>query len=189
MTKGHRAIDEKSAFIMSNMMKGVVERGTGWRVRALNRPVAGKTGTSNDQMDAWFIGFTPEWACGVWTGFDVKRTIGKDETGGKAAAPMFVDFMGKFLEYRKEQEQGSITEDARKQAEELGIPFEEPEELPPSDFRVPEGVDPIWVNKFTGRPSSSEDPEAILDFFVRGSEPGVREVQQEMNSYLEGADF
>ena len=71
-----RVIDENSAFIMAHMMKGVVENGTGYRVKQIGRPTAGKTGTSNDFMDAWFIGYTPDYACGVWTGFDEKRKIG-----------------------------------------------------------------------------------------------------------------
>ena len=82
-----KILTDDTAFIMANMMKGVVERGTATVVKALNKPCAGKTGTTNNHMDAWFIGYTPEWVGGIWTGFDVKRSLGKLETGGKAAAP------------------------------------------------------------------------------------------------------
>jgi penicillin-binding protein 1A len=189
LEKGQRAIDEKSAFIMANMMKGVVERGTGWRVRSLNRPIAGKTGTSNDQMDAWFIGYSPQWVCGVWTGFDVKRTIGKDETGGKAAAPIFIDFMGKFLNNREQSERAALIAEAKQQAEDLGVEYQEPEASSPPDFPVPEGVDAIWVNKHSGTATTANAPDALLDYFIHGSEPGAYAPQEEVNSYLESSDL
>jgi penicillin-binding protein 1A len=74
-----------------------VQRGTGTRVRALNRPVAGKTGTSNDYKDAWFVGFTPDMAAGVYIGYDTPQSMGRSATGGELAAPIFTDFMAKAL--------------------------------------------------------------------------------------------
>ncbi len=88
-----QVIDEDNAFQMVNMMQGVVQRGTATIVSALGRPVAGKTGTTNDVLDAWFVGFTPDLAVAVWVGFDKPRTLGPQEQGGVTAAPIFLDFM------------------------------------------------------------------------------------------------
>ena len=123
-----RVIPDDTAFIMANMMKGVVERGTATVVKKLGRPVAGKTGTTNEQMDAWFIGYTPEWVAAVWVGFDTKKAIGDKETGGRISAPIFLHFMEKFL------------------ANEV-----------PQDFVPPEGVNPVRIDLATGTPSSSDN--------------------------------
>ena len=88
-----QVIDADNAFQMVNMMQGVVQRGTGTVVSALGRPVAGKTGTTNDVLDAWFVGFTPDFAVAVWVGFDKPRTLGPQEQGAVTAAPIFLDFM------------------------------------------------------------------------------------------------
>jgi membrane carboxypeptidase/penicillin-binding protein len=85
-------ISPKTAYVVSDMMRGVVESGTATVVKKLNRPAAGKTGTTNDSMDAWFVGFTADLVTGVWVGFDSNRTLGS-ATGGKLAAPIWTDFM------------------------------------------------------------------------------------------------
>jgi penicillin-binding protein 1A len=92
-TGREQVVDEDNAFQMVNMMQGVVQRGTATIVAALGRPVAGKTGTTNDVLDAWFVGFTPDLAVSVWVGFDKPRTLGPQEQGGVTAAPIFLDFM------------------------------------------------------------------------------------------------
>jgi penicillin-binding protein 1A len=79
------------------MMRGVVERGTGQGAKALGRPVAAKTGTTNDYSNAWFIGFTPRLATGVWIGYDRPRSLGKDETGGRTAVPIWTAYMTRVL--------------------------------------------------------------------------------------------
>ncbi len=87
-------ISAETAFIMTNMLTGVVQDGTAQRVKALGRPVAGKTGTTNDLVDAWFVGYTPDLVAGAWVGFDdTTRFLGSGETGARAAAPMWLDFM------------------------------------------------------------------------------------------------
>jgi penicillin-binding protein 1A len=88
-------ISEAAAYLMCDMLMGVVKdpRGTGWRLRRLRRPVGGKTGTTNDQADAWFVGFSPSISTGVWVGHDESRLLGWGETGSRAAAPIWVDFM------------------------------------------------------------------------------------------------
>lgn len=83
----------QTAYLMTTLLKGVVEGGTGTRVKALGKPVAGKTGTTNDETDAWFIGFVPKLAAGVWIGFDEVKPIGKGITGGNTAAPIFLSYM------------------------------------------------------------------------------------------------
>lgn len=86
-------ITPQTAYLMVRLLEGVVERGTGSRVRALGKPVAGKTGTTNDETDTWFIGFVPDLAAGVWVGFDTIQPIGRGEQGGRTAAPIFLEYM------------------------------------------------------------------------------------------------
>ncbi|MBZ5504039.1 MAG: PBP1A family penicillin-binding protein [Acidobacteriia bacterium] len=86
-------ISQRTARTMVSLLEEVVKHGTGGIARKLNHPVAGKTGTTNDYTDAWFIGFTPSVTCGVWVGFDEKKNLGENETGGHAALPIWVDFM------------------------------------------------------------------------------------------------
>jgi penicillin-binding protein 1A len=91
------AVSPETAFVITHMLRGVVERGTGQAAKALGRAVAAKTGTTNDYSNAWFIGFTPRLATGVWVGYDRPRSLGKDETGSRVAVPIWVGFMGKVL--------------------------------------------------------------------------------------------
>jgi penicillin-binding protein 1A len=87
------AISQRTARTMVSLLEGVVKHGTGAAARKLNHPLAGKTGTTNDYTDAWFIGFSPSVTCGVWVGFDEKKELGENETGGHAALPIWIDFM------------------------------------------------------------------------------------------------
>jgi penicillin-binding protein 1A len=91
------AVSPENAFVITHMLRGVVERGTGQAAKALGRAVAAKTGTTNDYTNAWFIGFTPRLATGVWVGYDRPRSLGKDETGSRLAVPIWVGYMGKVL--------------------------------------------------------------------------------------------
>lgn len=83
----------RTARIMVSLLEDVVEHGTGFAASKLKHPLAGKTGTTNDFTDAWFVGFSPSITCGVWVGFDEKKTLGSKETGGQAALPIWIDFM------------------------------------------------------------------------------------------------
>ena len=94
----------RTARIMVELMKGVVQSGTATKALALNHALAGKTGTTNDFTDAWFIGFSPSMTCGVWVGFDEKKTLGKKETGGLTALPLWIDFMKVALAKRDPKE-------------------------------------------------------------------------------------
>ncbi len=109
-----RVISEQNAFIMRSMMREVVQRGTAVRAKALGRKdIAGKTGTTNDQIDAWFSGYNDQVVTTTWTGFDNQRKMGRRETGGRAALPMWIEFMKAALDGRpenlQEQPQGLVT--------------------------------------------------------------------------------
>ncbi len=90
---GEQAISPETAFLITSMMEDVVNYGTGWRAKAMGRPVAGKTGTTNDYRDAWFVGYVPDMLAAVWVGFDDMRPLGPQETGARAASPIWVSFM------------------------------------------------------------------------------------------------
>ena len=184
-----QAIDPANAFIMAHMMEGVVQRGTGYLLKQLNRPVAGKTGTSNDQMDAWFIGYTPEWTCGVWVGFDLKKEIGEKETGGRAAAPIFLHLMREFLAKQDQQSYDRLTQESKADAERLGIEYSPPERAEPAAFTPPEGVEPFWMNLETGLMSEQGAPGAVLEYFRKGTQPGHTQETEDSNSYLDSPDL
>jgi penicillin-binding protein 1A len=95
--EGKEAVSPEVAYLITHMLKGVVERGTGQGAKALNRPVAAKTGTTNDYSNAWFIGFTPRLATGVWVGYDRPRSLGRDETGSRVAVPIWTSYMQKVV--------------------------------------------------------------------------------------------
>lgn len=104
-------IKPEVAYLMTDLLKGVIEHGTGWKARDLKRPLAGKTGTTNEYTDAWFIGYSPNLVAGVWVGYDDHRSIGPKETGARAALPIWIDFMKDVLK-----------------------------DTPPEDFPAPEGI-------------------------------------------------
>jgi penicillin-binding protein 1A len=139
-------IDPRTAYQIVSILEGVVQRGTGVSVKAVGKPLAGKTGTSNDAKDVWFIGFSPDLACGVFVGFDNPRTLGRREQGATVAAPVFRDFM-----------KGALSDQ------------------PPTPFRMPPGIDLVSVDLNSGAPAPAGDPKAILEAFKAGNEPGVAE--------------
>ncbi len=183
LLNAHREISESSAFVMAYMMKGVVQHGTGYRVRAIERPVAAKTGTSNDQMDAWFVGYTPEWACGVWVGFDEKKEIGEKETGGRVSAPIWLYTMTDFLNLQDKLKLERLTQEAKEESERLGIPYVAPEKIVPADFSPPDGVESAWIDKASGQPASEGASGAILEYFLKGSAPGQHVAEQSNAEY------
>ena len=96
-TGGRQVIEKDTAYIMTSLLESVVQHGTGQRVKALNRPAAGKTGTTNDMYDAWYLGYTREYIAGTWVGFDDEAPLGKTETGAVAAIPPWLGFMKRVL--------------------------------------------------------------------------------------------
>jgi penicillin-binding protein 1A len=135
-------IPEDTAYVITDILKGVVQEGTGWRVRALGRPVAGKTGTSDSLWDAWFIGYTPELVTGVWTGYDNMTPMGKNETGSRAASPIWLYFMSQALKGK-----------------------------PVQDFVAPESVVFVKIDKKTGLLASPYSKETVFQSFKKGTEP------------------
>ncbi|NWG47054.1 MAG: penicillin-binding protein 1A [Alphaproteobacteria bacterium] len=129
-----RVIDERTAYQIVSMLEGVVQRGTATSVRDVGKPLAGKTGTTNDSHDAWFIGFAPDLAVGIYVGFDQPRSLGRGETGGGVAAPIFRDFMMVALEDR-----------------------------PATPFRIPPGIRLVRVSAKTGLPGG-EGPVILEAF-------------------------
>lgn len=144
--RGVKVISPQTAFLATSMLEDVVNYGTGVRAKALNRPAAGKTGTTNDYIDAWFVGYTPELAAGVWVGFDDQQTLGKNETGSKAAAPVWVDFMKETLDIISPLSDG------------------------PRPFPIPEGVVTAVIDPLTGLIATNET-EKLVEFFKEGTVP------------------
>jgi len=135
-------IDPQTAYQMTSIMEGVVQRGTATSLKSLNRPLAGKTGTTNEEKDAWFIGYTPDLVVGVFVGYDSPRPMGKGNTGGHVAAPIFGQFMKDAL----------VNE-------------------PPAPFRIPPGIKLVRINIKTGLRAAPDDPSAIVEAFKPDEEP------------------
>jgi penicillin-binding protein 1A len=137
-----RVIDARTAYQVVSLMEGVVRNGTGRKIKVLGRPLAGKTGTTNDWVDGWFIGFSPDLVVGVFVGFDQPKTMGVNEEGSSVAVPIFRDFMALAL------------------AKEGRVPF-----------RVPPGIRLVRVNAETGLPAAPGDKNIIFEAFLPGTEP------------------
>jgi penicillin-binding protein 1A len=101
---GHEAIRADTAFVMTNLLRGVVLHGTGAAAKELDWPLAGKTGTMDEYTDAWFVGFDPKITVGVWVGYDEKKPLGNGETGAQAALPIWIDFMRAYIEARGDRD-------------------------------------------------------------------------------------
>ena len=99
----HEAIRADTAFVMTNLLRGVVQRGTAASAAALDWPLGGKTGTMDEYTDAWFVGFDPNITVGVWVGYDEKKSLGSGETGASAALPMWIEFMRAYIDTRADR--------------------------------------------------------------------------------------
>lgn len=141
-SEGQQVVQEEAAFLLTHVLKGVVERGTGWKARVLGRPVAAKTGTTQDATNVWFVGYTPSLVAGVWIGYDTVKSLGPHVTSSGLAVPVWIAFMKKALE-----------------------------DTPIEDFPVPDNVVPVLINYKTGLPASPPDRDAIIEYFIRGTEP------------------
>lgn len=138
------------AYLATSLLRAAVDHpgGTGWRARALRRPVGGKTGTTNDNSDAWFVGFSPEYVTGVWVGIDARELLGPGETGSRAAAPIWVNYMRRALE-----------------------------DVPPSEFETPEGIVYARIDTRTGKLAgpNTDKRRILFQAFEAGTEPIERE--------------
>ena len=135
-------IDPHTAYQMTSILEGVVQSGTGRSLKKLGRPLAGKTGTTNKEKDAWFVGYSPDLVVGVFVGYDTPRPMGKGQTGGRVAAPIFGSFMKKAL------------------ADEPATPF-----------RIPSGIKLVRINHRTGLRASADQPDTIIEAFKPGGGP------------------
>lgn len=152
-----KVLEKETAYIINYMMQGVVKYGTGARAKKLEAPIGGKTGTTDDFTDAWFIGFSPSISVGVWVGYDVKKNLGREETGGRTASPIFVNFMEKYLEKYPE----------------------------PQEFKKPSGVILRKIDKYTGKIFNDECYYPFWEAFIRGTEPVDRCVEED-HQLIEG---
>lgn len=130
------------AYLLTDVLQGVVRRGTAVKAKSLNRPMAGKTGTTDDCTDAWFIGYTPTLICGVWVGFDEKKSLGKKETGAEAALPIWIEFMKEVLK-----------------------------DKPVENFQATSNIITVAIDRHTGLRATPDCTDVIIESFIAGSEP------------------
>jgi len=146
-----RVLSSETAYMITHLLKGVVQYGTGFRARIAERPIAGKTGTTNDYLDAWFAGYSPQLTTVVWTGFDEKRSLGVNETGSQAAVPIWHAYMDEALRNR-----------------------------PRPDFAVPSSnLVFVKVDRKTGLLASASSQKTIYEVFLRGTEPTQQHVEKQ----------
>ncbi len=134
--------DPRSVYQIVSMMEGVIQRGTGRSIAVIGKPLAGKTGTTNDSNDTWFVGFSPDLVAGVFVGFDQPHSLGRRETGASVAAPAFRDFMQQALA-----------------------------DQPATPFRIPPGIELVRINPTTGALARPDEKNAILEAYKPGTEP------------------
>lgn len=154
-----QVIDAVTAYQITSMLEGVVQRGTGIRIRELGKPLAGKTGTTNDSMDTWFMGFSPDLAVGVFIGYDTPKDMGKRETGSSVSVPVFKAFMAEALQGK-----------------------------PAIQFRVPPGVRLVRVQAETGELARPGDRNVILEAFRPGTEPQAGERSRVLDGSMDEHD-
>ena len=138
------AIRADTAFVMTNLLRGVVERGTAVKAASINWPIAGKTGTTDDYSDAWFLGFDPDITLGVWVGYDQKKPLGPGMTGAEAALPIWMEIFKTWIGDRKD----------------------------PPKFEPPGNIVFVAIDKTTGAAEESGTPGAFSEAFIAGTQPG-----------------
>ena len=141
------AIRADTAYVMTSLLRGVVQRGTGAAAAALEWPLGGKTGTTDDYTDAWFTGFDPDLTLGVWVGHDDRKPLGTPETGAMAALPIWMDVMKAYIEKRGDRQN-------------------------PPVFEAPGNIVFVSVDRVTGQPLSADAPGALSEAFIAGTQPG-----------------
>jgi penicillin-binding protein 1A len=149
--ESEKVIERSTAYLITSLLESAVKDGTGKRVQALNRPVAGKTGTTNDMNDAWFVGYTPQYITGTWVGFDDEASLGKGETGASAAAPIWLHFMSRILE-------------------------DEPVKV----FQVPDDIIFARIDAETGLLPIPESKKTVFECFKQGTVPKKHTVEQNL---------
>jgi penicillin-binding protein 1A len=155
-----QVLDPRIAYVMTHLMKEVVTYGTGHDAKALGRAAAGKTGTTNDYQDAWFMGFTPTVVTGVWVGYDNQKSIGRGETGARAALPIWLSYMKEAVK-----------------------------NYPDLDFTVPSGVSFASIDGQTGKLAPSNSSRSIQEAFIEGTQPTESSADPSENQPESQGDF
>jgi penicillin-binding protein 1A len=145
--QAREAIRADTAYVMTSLMRGVVQRGTAAAAAALEWPLGGKTGTTNDYTDAWFTGFDPNVTVGVWVGHDDRKPLGPAETGAMAALPIWMDVMKAYIEKRGDRKN-------------------------PPTFEAPGNIVFVNIDRATGQPLPGDSPGALSEAFIAGTQPG-----------------
>lgn len=139
----HEVVSRETAYLITNMMEDVIQRGTGQAAKVIDRPIAGKTGTTNDFINAWFIGAAPNLVAGTYIGFDDRRSLGETESGAHAALPIWINFMKEALK-----------------------------QLPVVPFEIPDDVIFVKVDPSTALQASDQDEQGgVVELFAKGTEP------------------
>ncbi len=133
------ALSQETAYLITNVLQDVIQRGTGQLAKSIDRPIAGKTGTTNDYTDAWFIGYAPNLVAGVWVGFDDLRSLGETESGAHAALPIWLEFMREALT-----------------------------QLPVVPFEIPENIVFVKVDSETGLLAPEQSDQGTVEIFLKG---------------------
>jgi penicillin-binding protein 1A len=152
--------DSATAYQITSMLQGVIERGTGWKAKSVGKILGGKTGTTNNAFDSWFVGFSPDLVAAVYIGFDSPSSLGKYETGSSVALPIFVDFMKEALK-----------------------------ETPSTPFRVPPTIKFVKINKETGKRASPETPSENTFFEAFKLDDEVEGSNYRDNDFNEDSNF
>ena len=137
-----QVVSQETAYLITHMMMDVIQRGTGRRARSIGRPLAGKTGTTNNFQDAWFVGYAPNLAVGVWVGFDNVERLGKRESGAHAALPIWTQFVAEALK-----------------------------SVPVQTFTIPEGIQFVEIDQKTGALVSEPTSTSTTEVFAKGTVP------------------
>src|SRR5207302_3221754 len=137
-----------TAFVMTNLLRGVVQRGTAAAAASIDWPIAGKTGTVDENTDAWFVGFDPDITVGVWVGYDEKKSLGSLEQGAVAALPIWIEFMKAYIDGRPDKDR-------------------------PPQFDTPGNIVFLSVDKGNGAVLPPDTPGAITEAFISGTQPGA----------------
>lgn len=154
-----QVISKETAYVITNMMEDVIQRGTGKKAKSLGRPLAGKTGTTNEFGDAWFVGFSPTLVAGAWVGFDDNRSLGDREAGGATALPIWISFMEETLSHS-----------------------------PVVPFSIPENIVYVKIDPATGLLAPPEEEKAMVEVFVKGTEPKDYKVEASQPTQFFRAD-
>jgi penicillin-binding protein 1A len=141
------AIRADTAYVMTSLLRGVVQRGTGAAAAALEWPLGGKTGTTNDYTDAWFTGFDPNVSLGVWLGHDDRKPLGPAETGAQAALPIWIDVMKAYVARHGDRQN-------------------------PPTFEAPGNIVFVSIDRTTGQPLPGDSQGALSEAFIAGTQPG-----------------